>query len=101
MKIPFCRAKWASNALLTFSKTFAPNCLDRLPEEKTMSMDRRTFLGTMTAATVLSSRLSWAADEHKIDKIGLQLYTVRDAMKKDMEGTIAKVAQTGYKEVEF
>jgi hypothetical protein len=66
-----------------------------------MTMDRRTFLGTVTAATALASRLTWAADEHKIDKIGLQLYTVRDAMKKDIEGTIAKVAQTGYKEVEF
>lgn len=66
-----------------------------------MTMDRRTFLGTVTAATVLASRVTWATDEHKIDKIGLQLYTVRDAMKKDLEGTIAKVAQTGYKEVEF
>jgi sugar phosphate isomerase/epimerase len=33
--------------------------------------------------------------------IGVQLYTVRDAMKSDFEGTIAKVAATGYKEVEF
>jgi sugar phosphate isomerase/epimerase len=38
---------------------------------------------------------------HKIDRIGLQLYTVRAAMKTDFEGTIAKVAATGYKEVEF
>jgi sugar phosphate isomerase/epimerase len=66
-----------------------------------MTMDRRTFIGTITAATVLGSRLSWAADDRKIDKIGVQLYTVRDAMKSDMEGTLAKVAQIGYKEVEF
>jgi len=31
----------------------------------------------------------------------LQLYTVRDLLKQDFEGTIAKVAQVGYKEVEF
>ena len=31
----------------------------------------------------------------------MQLYTVRDLMKDDFEGTIAKVAQIGYKEVEF
>lgn len=38
---------------------------------------------------------------HQIDKVGVQLYTVRDAMKKDFSGTIARVASIGYKEVEF
>ena len=64
-------------------------------------MDRRTFLGTMTAATLLTRRLGLAADDHKIEKIGLQLYTVRDLMKQDFDGTLAKVAAIGYKEVEF
>jgi sugar phosphate isomerase/epimerase len=41
------------------------------------------------------------AATHQIAKVGLQLYTVRDAMKSDFEGTIAKVAATGYKEVEL
>jgi sugar phosphate isomerase/epimerase len=63
-------------------------------------MDRRKFLGTMTAATLLANKLSWSAT-HKIEKLGVQLYTVRDDMKKDMPGTLAKVAQIGYKEVEF
>ena len=68
------------------------------------AMNRRIFLetaGTVTAATLLTSRLGWAAGEHKIEKIGVQLYTVRDEMKADFDGTIAKVAQIGYKEVEF
>src|SRR6266566_1461566 len=64
-------------------------------------MDRRTFLGTMTAATLLTRRLGFAADDRKIEKIGLQLYTVRDLMKQDFDGTLAKVAAIGYKEVEF
>src|SRR6267142_6575223 len=64
-------------------------------------MDRRAFLGTVTAATLVSSRLNWAADDLKLDKIGVQLYTVRDAMKQDFEGTLAKVAEVGYREVEF
>jgi sugar phosphate isomerase/epimerase len=55
----------------------------------------------MTAATLLTRRLAFAADDHKIDKIGLQLYTVRDLMKQDFDGTLAKVAAIGYKEVEF
>jgi sugar phosphate isomerase/epimerase len=67
-------------------------------------MNRRTFLETattVTAATLLANKFSWAAGEHKIDKVGVQLYTVRDQMKSDFDGTIAKVASIGYKEVEF
>ena len=37
----------------------------------------------------------------KLDRIGLQLYTVRDLMKADMPATLARVAAIGYKEVEF
>lgn len=66
-----------------------------------MTINRRTFLGTMTAATILSSRLTWAAADRKLDKIGVQLYTVRDEMEKDVAATLAKVAQIGYREVEF
>jgi len=75
-------------------------------------MNRRTFIGTSIAASLTAAaKPSWAADSahhvdrsavaHSIDRIGLQLYTVRSAMKTDFEGTIAKVAATGYKEVEF
>jgi sugar phosphate isomerase/epimerase len=35
------------------------------------------------------------------DRIGLQLYTVRDQMQNDFEGTIERVAQIGYTKVEF
>jgi sugar phosphate isomerase/epimerase len=65
-------------------------------------MNRRTFIETSLATGILASFPSKAfAAMHQIDKVGLQLYTVRDAMRKDFAGTIAKVATTGYKEVEF
>jgi sugar phosphate isomerase/epimerase len=77
-------------------------------------MNRRTFLGTSAATFLvqglqvqtlkpaLASILTSAVPvEHKIKAVGVQLYTVRDAMKSDCEGTIARVAQIGYKEVEF
>ncbi|HVO59788.1 MAG TPA: sugar phosphate isomerase/epimerase [Terriglobales bacterium] len=65
-------------------------------------MDRRTFLGTMTAATIFADRLARAAsDDRKLAHIAVQLYTVRGPMKKDFEGTLAKVASIGYREVEF
>ncbi|AOZ91498.1 sugar phosphate isomerase/epimerase family protein [Paenibacillus crassostreae] len=34
-------------------------------------------------------------------QLGLQLYTVRDQMEQDFEGTLKKVAELGYKGVEF
>jgi sugar phosphate isomerase/epimerase len=34
-------------------------------------------------------------------KIGLQLYSVRDELEKDFEGTLKKVAEMGYEYVEF
>jgi sugar phosphate isomerase/epimerase len=65
-------------------------------------MNRRAFIGSTVAATVAASRICWAAESaHKIERIGMQLYTVRDAMKTDFEGTLAKVAAIGYREVEF
>lgn len=36
-----------------------------------------------------------------LDKIGVQLYTVRGLMEKDLPGTLAAVAAAGYDEVEF
>jgi sugar phosphate isomerase/epimerase len=66
-------------------------------------MDRRTFLGVVSgaAATALVSRnMIWADEEHRIHTIGIQLYTVRDALKLDYDGTLAQLAQMGYREVE-
>ncbi len=65
------------------------------------AMNRRTFIATSIAAAVAGTRPAWSAETFHIDRVGLQLYTVRDLMKKDFDGTIAKVAQIGYKEVEF
>ena len=65
-------------------------------------MNRRTFIESSIAAAVISAtaRPAWGAVHH-IDRIGLQLYTVRELMKQDFDGTIAGVAKIGYKEVEF
>ncbi len=68
-------------------------------------MNRRAFVGTTlagVAASGLSGKMSWTMPaEHHLKAVGLQLYTVRKNMKSDLAGTIAKVAQVGYKEVEF
>jgi sugar phosphate isomerase/epimerase len=65
-------------------------------------MNRRTFIETSLATVVASTLpLRGLAAAHQINPIGVQLYTVRDLMKTDVPGTLAKVAAIGYKEVEF
>ena len=60
---------------------------------------RRSFLKT---SAVLSAGMLVAPKLFAYDKkyIGLQLYTVRDHMAKDVAGTLARVAQIGYNSVE-
>jgi sugar phosphate isomerase/epimerase len=60
---------------------------------------RRSFLKT---SALLSAGILIAPNLFAYDKkyIGLQLYTVRDAMGKDPAATLAKVAQIGYNSVE-
>ena len=64
-----------------------------------MTITRRTFLGQMAMSTLIPAVGRPA--EHRIERLGLQLYTVRAEMAKDFEGTLAKVAAAGYQEVEF
>ena len=77
-------------------------------DEKGM-IDRRTFVGSVTAAlaaagispSLISLLSSLPHLSSRISSIGLQLYTVRNLMKTDFEGTLTKVAEIGYREVEF
>jgi sugar phosphate isomerase/epimerase len=36
-----------------------------------------------------------------LDRVGIQLYSVREDMRRDMPGTLARLAEIGYREVEF
>jgi sugar phosphate isomerase/epimerase len=63
--------------------------------------NRRNFLkeaAAYTGALAFAASTARAADWKK--QVGLELYTVRDLTAKDYEGTVAKVAEIGYKEVE-
>ena len=61
-------------------------------------LSRRSFLATM--ATLPLAFKSAAAAAGAIP-VGLELYSVREALKKDPEGTIRAVAAMGYEAVEF
>jgi sugar phosphate isomerase/epimerase len=69
-------------------------------------LQRRDFLKKMAAcggATLIAGSLGEALAQTGPDwtkQIGLELFTVRDAMQTDYEGVLAKIASFGYKEVE-
>jgi sugar phosphate isomerase/epimerase len=68
-------------------------------DNKSNMVTRRSFIKTTTmASAVVLVKPSLANFNHSY--IGLQLYTVRDAMQKDVAGTLARVAQIGYNSVE-
>lgn len=71
---------------------------------------RRDFLaglGAVAALTACGSRAAAlasaasASQRRKLERIGIQLYTVRAGMQRDMAGTFARLAEIGYREVEF
>lgn len=50
------------------------------------------------AAALIVPSFAFAADNKRV--VGLQLYSLRDELPKDVKGTIAKIAKAGFKEVE-
>ena len=71
---------------------------------------RRDFLATVGALAGVtacggtsgaSAGRPSAGARRKLDRIGLELYTVRQLARADMAGTLARVAEIGYREVEF
>jgi len=73
-----------------------------------MNATRRDFLGTSAAVTgslLFGARASAAADKAEIKTalngpVGLQLWSLRVQLPKDLPGTLAKVRAFGFREVE-
>ena len=76
-------------------------------------MERRTFVKTMAATFVLPAlgcasspsvvRASSpsAVAGRRLKRVGVQLYSLRDAAKVDLERTLADIAAVGYRDVEL
>jgi sugar phosphate isomerase/epimerase len=63
-------------------------------------MDRRHLLKGLLATACAGSATA-AAAAPRIAAPGVQLYTVRDVLKQDFRGTLARIAALGYRELEF
>ena len=66
-----------------------------------MSVTRRDFLAAAALAALGQARGGLPVSRAKLGNIGIQLYTVRRDLTRDVEGTLGRLAEIGYKEVEF
>jgi sugar phosphate isomerase/epimerase len=64
-------------------------------------MERRAFLVSAAAALACGGNVNASAERRAALGLGIQLYTLRGEMERDLEATLARVAQIGYREVEF
>ena len=70
-------------------------------------MNRREFLAALGVAAVApqfgcaTSGAGTAAGMRRLNKVGIQLYTLRDDARRDLEGTLVNIANAGYREVEL
>jgi sugar phosphate isomerase/epimerase len=64
------------------------------------TLSRRNFLAVAGALPFAASAIGRAAQAKKVP-IGIELYSVRDDLTKDLPGTVTAVAKIGYEVVEF
>src|SRR3989442_6725760 len=64
-------------------------------------MHRRTFVHALGAAVSTGPLASLISPTRRLNRIGLELYSVRDAMGRDPERTLAAVRSMGYTDVEL
>jgi sugar phosphate isomerase/epimerase len=69
-------------------------------------MDRRTFLSTLGIAAIApqlgcTPKAGGMTTTRRLRRVGIQLYTLRDDARRDLEGTLTNIARIGYKDVEL
>ena len=65
------------------------------------NFSRRSFLAVSAALPWVFRGFASGLASAKSIPVGLELYSVRDGLKKDPQGTVRAVAQMGYQVVEF
>ena len=65
------------------------------------TITRRTFLSIASAIPLAAASSAAAIQRPRKVPVGLELYSVRNELMKDLPGTVTAVAKTGYEVVEF
>lgn len=63
--------------------------------------DRRTFIKNSALAVAGTALLSGCGYARQRKSMGIQVYTLRDQIKEDLEGTLKKLADIGYTKLEL
>jgi sugar phosphate isomerase/epimerase len=80
------------------SAYYSPMTNQHSANESTNQLSRRSFLALSAVAPFA---LRYPLAPAKTPPIGIELYSVRNALKQDLQGTVRAVAQMGYQCVEF
>jgi sugar phosphate isomerase/epimerase len=71
-------------------------------KQSSTSLSRRSFLTfSATASLAFTTQFTFTALARKRLPVGIELYSVRDELAKDLPGTVRAVAKMGYEVVEF
>src|SRR5579863_546528 len=99
-RLKLATTNWCSVKPSFRARKDAPGSLSE--RSRLRPMNRRTFLEASAAAAFAAALPARSAEPlHRIERVGLQLYTVRHNFEKEFDATLARVSAIGYREVEF
>ncbi|MGH9767483.1 MAG: sugar phosphate isomerase/epimerase family protein [Blastocatellia bacterium] len=75
--------------------------MNKEPMTSLNSVSRRSFMAIAGLALAGATPFAFSAQTRKRIPVGLELYSVRDELAKDLMGTVRAVAKMGYEVVEF
>lgn len=64
-------------------------------------MHRRTFLMAGAVAAATAPHVLWSAPVARLDRVGVQLFSLPKLLERDFSGALAMLARLGYRELEF
>src|SRR4051812_18092957 len=75
-------------------------------------IDRRSFLASLGALSLVACHrgvsvataqrvINGVPGKRRLDRIGIQMYTVRTQARADLAGTLGQLSKIGFKEVEW
>jgi sugar phosphate isomerase/epimerase len=90
-----------TNALAAIALPAATTGSESMPMSQQQRVSRRQFLAALTVAPMAAGTPGLRAQSRPRIPVGIQLYSVRDEVAKDLMGTLTALRTMGYECVEF